>query len=116
MDHSKEGVAQKLARAHFSVEPGIERIFRILWSVEREANADEPVKLLELNSLTTADGIRPVFFGPHTGSGIIFPSVIIEITPQEFDAVQNGSLALPDDWHVGPEISREDSLAASGSR
>ena len=116
MDRSKDGVAYRLARAHFLVEPGIERIFRVLSSATREADPGEPVKLLELNRQTTADGIRPIFFGPHTGSGIFYPSVIIEITPEEFDAIAGGALAMPDDWHIGPEIPREDSLTATGSR
>src|SRR6185437_13712270 len=62
MDRSKQAVAQRLAEAHYEIEPGIELIVQLLASPEREADPTEPIKLLEVNQDTTGDGIRPVFF------------------------------------------------------
>jgi hypothetical protein len=56
---------------------------------------NEPIKLLEVNRATVSAGLMPVYFGP-SGS---YPSVvIIEITEEEYRAVQNGSLTLPEGW------------------
>ncbi len=63
MDRSKDVVAQRLAEAHYAVEPGIELIIQLVASPDREADPTEPIKLLEVNQNTTADGVHPVFFG-----------------------------------------------------
>jgi len=57
----------------------------------------------------TADGIRPVFFGPRPECGIPFPSTIVEVTPAEYELIRDGSLALPDGWQMGEEF-RKDSV------
>lgn len=106
MDRSKDGVARRLADAHYSVEPGIVHIVRVLAAPEREADAREPIKLLEVNRDTTADGIRPVYFGPHAASGIFFPSVVIEVTPEEFEGIRGDPSALPNDWRIGDDLPR----------
>lgn len=114
MDRSKDAVALRLAQSHFLVEPGIVQIFRLLADTQLESDPKEPVKLLEVNRDTTADGIRPVFFGPHPGSDILYPSVIVEVTPEEFDGIQRGETKLPNDWRLGPELPRAAMAAAGG--
>jgi hypothetical protein len=118
MDRSKEVVAVRLAQAHFSVEPVIAHIFRLLADDERESDPSEPVKLLEVNPETTADGVRPVFFGPHNASGIFYPSVIVEVTPGEFEQIRGGELKLPNNWRLGPEMPRgvASAVGAGGGR
>jgi hypothetical protein len=106
MDRSKEAVAQHLSDAHFNIEPGIELIVQLLASPEREADPKEPVKLLEVNQYTTADGIHPVFFGPHAASGILYPSVIIEVTPSEYEQIQRDPASLPNGWRLGREFAK----------
>jgi len=114
MDSSKDAVVLRLAQAHFSVEPGITQIVQLLADAERESDPKEPVKLLEVNENTTADGIRPVFFGPHSASGIYYPSVIVEVTAEEFEAIRHGSLKLPNNWSLGQELPRPEMAAAGG--
>jgi hypothetical protein len=106
MARSKDEVAAALEDAHFAVEPGIERIFRLLAPDAREADPREPIKLLEVSVDTTADGIRPVYFGPHRASGIDYPSMIVEITPREFEALARDPSALPHGWRLGGEFSK----------
>ncbi len=104
MDGSKDAVALRLAQSHYAVERGITKVVRLLAEPEQERDPREPVKLLEVNLDTTADGIRPVFFGPHSGSGIFYPSVIVEVTEDEFqDILQNPGL-LPNGWRLGGEL------------
>jgi hypothetical protein len=106
MDRSKQAVVQCLAEAHYAIEPGIELILQVLASSDLEADPKEPIKLLEVNQNTTADGIRPVFFGPHVASGILYPSVIVEVTPGEYEQIRNNYTPLPNGWRLGPELAR----------
>jgi len=106
MDGSKDAVAQRLAEAHYAIEPGIELIIQLLASPDQERDPKEPVKLLEVNQNTTADGIHPVFFGPHAASGIFFPSAIIEVTPGEYEEIQRDPASLPNGWRLGREFAR----------
>lgn len=106
MDRSKEAVAQRLAEAHYIIEPGIERIIQLVTSPEREADPKEPVKLLEVNQNTTAEGFHPVFFGPHAASGIFYPSVIVEVTPDEYEQIRRDPTSLPNGWRPGREFAK----------
>lgn len=113
MIQSKSDVARTLAHAHYQVEPGLVQIVQLLASPEKENDPTEPIKLLEINENTTSDGIRPIFFGPRPAHGISFPSVIVEITPDEFDEVRKNPSLLPNDWSLGEEIPRR-AIAAAG--
>jgi AMMECR1 domain-containing protein len=101
---SKDSAAAKLANSHFDIESGMLRIFRLIGP--EESNPTEPIKLLEVNKNTIAVGIDPLYFGSHSGSGIFYPSVIVEITPDEFEQLMAGKLRLPDDWTMGQEYHK----------
>jgi hypothetical protein len=105
MDSSKRAVARRLAEAHFTIEPVIERIIQ-LESPANEEDPKEPIKLLEVNPTTTSDGVVPIFFGAHPPSGISYPSVIIEVTPEEYESICREPSILPNGWRLGPEIRR----------
>jgi hypothetical protein len=102
---SKDDVARRLAESHYQVDPAISRIIRIV-SPQHESDADEPIKLLEVNEDTTMSGIVPIRFGAHEPSGIYYSSIIIEIRPEELEPVKQGELALPEDWQLGSEYSK----------
>ena len=112
MDQSKQAVANRLAEAHYSVEPGMELIIQLLApSDAQEADPKEPVKLLEVNRDTTTAGILPLFFGADLKRGISFPCVIVEITPTEYEEVLRDPSLLPNGWRMGQEFAR---AAAAG--
>jgi len=93
----KNIVAQQLASSHKQIEPTITHIFRIV--SPREAEPKEPIKLLEINTDTVPAGIMPVVMGP--GGDIVFPTMVVEVTPEEFEQLKNGELHLPDsDWQI----------------
>jgi hypothetical protein len=95
VEPTKDDVAKIIAEAHRAIEPSIERIYRITGSPEREADPNEPIVLLEINASSTASGIVPVGFPPHPQSGVIYPSVIIEIHPDELNKLESHELTLP---------------------
>ncbi len=105
IDRSKGVVAARLAQSHYEVDPAIDQIFRVV-APGREANESEPIKLLEVNRDTSMSGILPIHFGPHASSGIFYPSVIIEVRPEEYEQIVRGQLALPDGWMLGDEFPR----------
>ena len=94
--------AAALARVHYEVEPGLRAIYRL----EGPDPNDLRIKLLEVNEQTVATGIVPVGFPPHPASGLHYPSVVIEVTPQEYEAIQRNQLILPDGWEVRDAYER----------
>lgn len=103
----KDKAARELATAHFEVDPAIQRIFRLLpAAAERERDDAEPIKLLEVNADTVAAGIQPVYFGPDVSHGLLFASVIVEVRPEEYEALRKGTLTLPHGWRIAEEYRR----------
>lgn len=98
---TKDEGARILAEAHYRVEPGITRIFRLSGTAEAESCPDEPIKLLEVNESSIPSGIMPLRFDAAPGRGIHWPSVIVEVTPAEFEKIRSRELALPDGWNIG---------------
>jgi hypothetical protein len=102
--------AAALARAHYEVEPGLRAVYRL----EGPDPNDVRIKLLEVNEQTVATGIVPVGFPPHPASGLHFPSVVIEVTPQEYQAIEQKQLFLPDGWVVRDAYERPAGTGGAG--
>jgi len=102
----KAEVTKKLAKNHYQAETGLRRIFRLTGSAEVEARHFEPIKLLEVNANTVPSGVLPVQFGPAPASGIPYASVIVEVSPEEFDKIQTYELKLPNGWRLGEEMPK----------
>jgi len=113
MRETKATVAQRLAESHYAIEAGVSAIIQLVASPDREADPKEPIKLLEVNENTTEDGIHPLFFGPHPASGIFYPSVIIEVTPAEYERIQQSPALLPNGWRLDREFAK---AAPAGQR
>jgi len=105
---TKDDEAGALARKHYEIEPGITQILRIRRTDDAEADPKEPIKLLEVNENTVASGILPISFAANPAADIHFPSLIVEITPDEFCDIQNERLKLPDGWVLADEIPRQE--------
>src|SRR3954451_7324023 len=97
----KDAEARKLAEAHYEVEEGMMQIFRITGGAAAEVLPNEPIKLLEVNENTIPLGIMPLGFGPAPTYGIHFPSVIVEVTPDEYERIRSKELELPNGWTIG---------------
>ncbi|MFO0759312.1 MAG: hypothetical protein U0359_22660 [Byssovorax sp.] len=94
----KDDIARMLAEAHRVIEPAISRVIRLL--AEREEDAREPVKLLEVNPMTSPSGVLPIAFTADPPR-VPYPSVIIEVTEAELERINAGTLALPVGWRLG---------------
>jgi hypothetical protein len=97
MAHSKDEAVRELAEWHFSVEPDLMQVIRIVSDNEDAPN--EPIKLLEVNAATMATGsIEPFAFS--ASESVPFPTVIAEITPEEYERIQRAELTLPNGWSL----------------
>ena len=106
--HRQAIEAEALARAHYQVEPGLRAIYRL----EGPDPNGFRIKLLEVNEQTVPTGIVPVGFAPHPASGVHYPSVVIEVTPQEYEAIQRRELNLPEGWEVRNSYERTSGSAS----
>ena len=100
----KSLAAKRLAEKHYEVEDGLMQIFRL--TGKAEASRTEPIKLLEVNENTVSSGVMPLHFGAAPASGIAFPSIIVEVTPDEFTKIKAHELKLPKDWEIGEELPK----------
>ncbi len=97
----KDEIARLLADAHRQIEPSISRIIRLV--ADREGEAREPVKLLEVNPATSPSGIFPIAFTADPPD-VPYPSVVVEVTEAEFEQIRDGKLPLPAGWRLGDTI------------
>lgn len=101
---SKLETARQLARAHFQVEPQLKYVF-VLKPIH-DQDPKDPIRLLEVVEGTIESGFEPVSFAPDPARGINYPSLVIEISPAEYQSVKkNGRIRLgDDDWEIGEEV------------
>lgn len=100
----REEAANRLAQRHYLFEPAITEIRTITSGTIYGPN--EPIKLLEVNANTIPSGIMPLRFDAVPASGIPFPSVIIEVTPEEYEQIKRNELKLPSGWSLGPVLAK----------
>ena len=93
----KDQVAFDLVKSHFDVEPHLKEIWRI--DNENEFSPTEPIKLLEVNVATVATGsITPFEFAPT--QEVPFPTLVAEVTPEEFEKLSADPQRLPAGWSL----------------
>lgn len=94
---AKDAAARRLIDWHFTVEPELREVYRIV--VDDEESQEEPIRLLEVNAATVPTGsIEPFAFSPT--QEIPFKTVIAEITPEELEWLQLNPGALPKGWDL----------------
>jgi hypothetical protein len=103
---TKDEEAIALAQKHYQVYAGLTQVFRVTGAAEVELKPTEPIKLLEVNEYTVPSGIMPIQFGPSPASGLHYPSIIVEVTPDEFQRIRNQELMLPNGWSIGAPIPK----------
>lgn len=104
MKKTKLETAKRLARSHFAVEPNLTRINLIYPINEQDPN--DPIKLLEVVEGTIERGIEPIAFAPNPKLGVDYPSLIVEVSPKEYEDIRNGTLQFQfEGWTVGEELS-----------
>lgn len=106
MSRTKEESARILAQKHFELDDGLRTILWFKGTNEAEANAREPIKLLEVNAATVSSGVMPLHFAAVPSMGIPYPSVIVEVTPDEYKRIEKKELSLPKNWLTHQELPK----------
>ena len=101
MKKNKLETAKSLAKAHFELEPDIRHIHLIEPFNDQDPN--DPIKLLEVVEGTIERGVEPFWFTADPARGIEYPTIVVEISPAEFNAIQDGKLGYRD-WSIGEEL------------
>ena len=94
---TKDMVARELAQSYAEAEEAVSKVIRVV--SDREDDESEPIKLLEINADTPAAGVVPVIFG--SSDDVPYPSIVVEVTPEEFRKIEGGELDLPEGWKLG---------------
>ena len=110
---TKEEAAAELAEAHYAMDGGLEAVYRLVGDPEREDDAWEPIKLLEVNRDTRPAGIVPIYFGTLPGRRIRYPYAVVEVTPEEYQQLRQGLLHLPYGWKQEQAYERQQFAAAA---
>jgi len=100
---TKLETARSLADAHSQAEPSLKRV--CLLAPINEHDPNDPIKLLEVVEGTIERGIEPVAFTADPTHGIEYPSMIIEISPSEYDALRGRKIRVGNqDWTISEEL------------
>jgi hypothetical protein len=84
-------VAKRLAAAHQTEDPTTSDVFL--------AESEDEVRLVEVSkSVGTTGQVLPFRFGPRADQNIPYPSVVVVLSPAEWELVRKGELKLPDGW------------------
>lgn len=110
MHDDRLDAAKTLARKHYELESDLTVIVFYSSRTNGAAPSLEPVKLLEVNVNTVPSGVLPLHFGPAPGSRVDYPSVIIEVTPEEYEKIRRHELSLPAGWDIPQDLPRSDLL------
>ncbi|WP_419806494.1 hypothetical protein [Terriglobus sp.] len=103
MREDKLNVAKNLVRLHKEIEPNLERAF-LLTSAEDDLE-HEPIKLLEVVEGAVEAGVMPIYVRPDAKNGIPFASVIVELSPAEYETFCNTPVIPGENWSVGQELA-----------
>jgi hypothetical protein len=86
-------VATDLAKAHVEEDPATTDVF--------VADSPDEIRLVEVSGSlgsTAPREVLPFRFTARPDQGIFYPSVVILLSPSEWEAVQKGKLSLPSGW------------------
>jgi hypothetical protein len=86
-------VAERLAAAHRERDPATTEIYVM--------EAPDEVRLVEVSGSVTPTGAReilPFRFNAQPDAGVDYPSLVVLLSPGEWEAVKRGKLELPSGW------------------
>src|SRR5438874_13651894 len=102
----RDTIAANYAKRHKQTDPAI----RAIHYLPNGAPPNE-IRLVEVNeAITTAGNPEPIDFGVDAGTDNEHKLIVFDVTPEQWEAIQAGTLALPLGW------SAKDSQEASKGR
>jgi hypothetical protein len=90
---STDDVAATLAQAHREADPKTNTV--------KYFPGGPPIRLIEVSSEAPTTGeILPFEFPEDRANGVVYSSIVVLLSPEEWDDVQNGALPLPTGWDL----------------
>lgn len=90
----RDNLARQYARRHLEIDSGVEEIHYL------PANAPpREIRFLEVNRLISeTTPLEPIDFGVAIDGADAHTLYVLDVTPDQWDAVRNGKLRLPAGW------------------
>jgi hypothetical protein len=97
-EFNKDAMATWYARQHIKTDPGIRSVFYL------PTNAPErEIRLIEINELVgdrSDDTLEPIDFGVDRGMESEHTLLVLDVTPRQWDRIQQSLLPLPPSWSL----------------
>ena len=88
-------VAQELAVAHREADTNTTTIMLF------PSSQNDEIHLLEVSTTAPTTGeVLPFGFAADPAHGVEYPSVVILLSPEEWQQVEHGALSLPTGWNL----------------
>ena len=98
----RDRMARWYAHEHLKTDPGVRAIYYL------PTNAPErEIRFVEVNNLIadrTGNALEPIDFGVDTGSDSEHKLLILDVTPSQWERIQQSSLSLPQDWSLNGSV------------
>lgn len=95
---NRDAQAAWYAKQHLRTDPGVVAVYYL------PQNADErEIRLVEVNRLIgdrNDRSLEPIDFGVDMGTENAHKLLVLDVTPQQWERIQTGKLALPGDWSL----------------
>jgi hypothetical protein len=92
----RDEMAKWYAKQHIQTDPGIDKVYYL-----RKGAPDREIRFVEINRLLADlkdDALEPLDFGVDTGAESEHKLVVLDVTPAQWDAIEQGTLPLPGGW------------------
>ncbi len=98
----RDTMARWYAEQHIKTDPGIPSVYYLPTdSPERE------IRLVEVNNLIgerADDTLEPIDYGVDIGDETEHKLLVLDVTPRQWDRIQEGHLPLPQGWSLRDAI------------
>jgi hypothetical protein len=94
----RDSLACWYAEQHLKTDPGIRKVYYL----PADAPARE-IRFIEINDLLasrTDESLEPVDFGVDTGMDSEHKLFVLDVTPSQWDRIQDSTLSLPLGWSL----------------
>ncbi len=94
----RDSMASWYAQQHLKTDPGVRSVYYL------PTNApNREIRFVEINELVadrSDDTLEPVDFGVDTGMESEHKLLVLDVTPNQWDRINESSLALPPGWSL----------------
>lgn len=98
LQFDRDAMARWYATQHLKTDPGITAV----WYLPKYAG-DREIRFVEINQLLgdrNDSGFEPIDFGVDTGMDSAHRLFVLDVTPEQWERIQNRKLSLPSNWSL----------------